>query len=368
MKTKKRKPLKIIISIFIFILVFIILFFLINITYLYCTFKRIPDKQNLETTSCQTQTYENRIRLQNGIDYTGISYNIGFSAYIPKFSFFMDGGTESWAFSKEDTINDTNNIANFLKEQDADFIALQEVDSNSDRTYHVNEVDMIRNQLADYSNVTACCYDSSFLFWPPWQPHGKSVSNLMTLSKFNPKNPALRRQLPIDEGFSAIKDYDRCYSIQRYETDNGKELVWYTTHMSAYSDDPTTSNKQIEMLIKDMQHEFDNGNYVICAADFNKQIVQNPQNYFSVPLVEDTKPFPYEYLQGKNINLVAPFNESEPVGSCRSAECPLESTTPVSNIDGFLVSSNIIIDDTNVINTNFEYSDHNPVYIKFRLI
>ena len=138
--------------------------------------------------------------------------------------------------------------------------------------------------------------------------------------------------------------------------------------MSAYSKDPTTSNKQIQMLIKDMQHEFDMGNYVICGADFNKQIVDNPENYFSTNVIKDTKPFPIEYLNGTGINLVSPFNKDNPKGTCRNAGVPLNENTQVSNIDGFLVSSNIMIQSSDVIDTGFAFSDHNPVYITFRLL
>lgn len=190
----------------------------------------------------------------------------------------------------------------------------------------------------------------------------------MTMSKFNPNSKGLRRQLPVDEGPSKIKDYDRCYSITRYDTENGKDLVWYTTHMSAYSDDETTANKQIDMLIKDMQKEFDKGNYVICGADFNKQIVANPAAYFGPNLVKNTKDFPLDYLIGTNMSLVSGFDPAAPAGTCRYAGAPLSETTRVSNIDGFIVSSNIKVVEAHVINTNFAYSDHNPVFMSFRLL
>ncbi len=190
----------------------------------------------------------------------------------------------------------------------------------------------------------------------------------MTLSKFNPDGEGLRRQFPVDSGVTKILDYDRCYSITRYPTENGKDLVWYTTHMSAYSKEPETANKQIRMLIEDMEKEFDKGNYVICGADFNKQIVQNPENYFPANLVKETKGFPFEMLQGTNISVVAPFDPAAPVGTCRYAGAPLSKDTQVSNIDGFLVSSNIKVLESHVINTNFAYSDHNPVFMTFRLL
>lgn len=112
-----------------------------------------------------------------------------------------------------------------LKQQDADFISLQEVDSDGTRTYHVDQTQIIKDELNNYNSVTACCFDSPFLFWPPWQPHGQNRSNLMTLSKSMPKADALRRQFPIDNSLTKILDYDRCYSVTRFTAERERELV-----------------------------------------------------------------------------------------------------------------------------------------------
>ena len=56
---------------------------------------------------------------QTGQPYTVISYNIGFGAYEPDYGFFMDGGTESRAWSRERVTANVQNIASFLKERSA---------------------------------------------------------------------------------------------------------------------------------------------------------------------------------------------------------------------------------------------------------
>ena len=72
-----------------------------------------------------------------------------------------------------------DSIANLLNEENADFVSLQEVDSDSTRTYHVDETQIIKDKLQNYNSVTACCFDSPFLFWPILQPHGKSKANII---------------------------------------------------------------------------------------------------------------------------------------------------------------------------------------------
>ena len=57
--------------------------------------------------------------------YTVVSWNIGFGAYEDDYGFFMDGGTESRAWSKERLTANMDAIAGYLKQQNADFCLLR---------------------------------------------------------------------------------------------------------------------------------------------------------------------------------------------------------------------------------------------------
>lgn len=367
MAKKNISAFKIIRNLIMCILAAVVVFVLVNIVYLGTSFSRIPDKQDLEIPSTKQLATSKGSVLSNGITYKALSYNTGFCAYTPKFSFFMDGGSQFKASSKEEVTQNTSSISSVIASQEADFVGLQEVDSNADRTYNIDQTQIIKSALPNYNSINACCYNSPYLFWPPLNPYGKQTSNIMSLSIFNPIS-SIRRQLPIEETPLSIIDYDRCYTSTRFDTNNGKEFIWYNATLSSYTDDPSASNKQIEMLVKDMQKEFNKGNYVICACDFNKQIIDNPQSYFTKEIVMEAKPFSAEILKETNITLVAPFNAAAPVASCRSGANSLNEKSPVANIDGFLISPNIKVLDADVINTNFAYSDHNPVFMTFRIL
>ena len=69
--------------------------------------------------------------------YTVLSYNIGFGAYEDDYGFFMDGGTESRAWSEERLTKNLSEISAFLTEQSPDFLLAQEVDIGSTRSYQV---------------------------------------------------------------------------------------------------------------------------------------------------------------------------------------------------------------------------------------
>lgn len=304
-----------------------------------------------------------------GEEYQIVSWNIGFGAYEPDYGFFMDGGTESWAWSEERLNANLDKIYGLLREMDADIYLVEEVDTDSTRSYHVDERAGLVDALKDWdSKVFARNYDSPFLFYPFTQPHGSSRSGILTVADFR-IDSSLRRQLPIETGFTKFLDLDRCYSVSRISVDNGKELVLYTLHLSAYSSDGTIATDQLEMLLSDMQGEYEKGNYAIAGGDFNKDLLGDSTAVFGVPAGELTwaQPVPFELFDGLNVSLVAPLDEADPVPTCRNADGPYNPNQFVVTVDGFVVSDNVEVSCAKVIDTGFAYSDHNPVEMLFTL-
>ena len=84
----------------------------------------------------------------------------------------------------------------------------------------------------------------------------------------------------IETGFSKFLDLDRCYAKNYIDVDNGKQLVLFNVHLSAYTTDPSTAVNQIKMLTEDMQAEYDAGNYVIVGGDMNKDLLGDSSEYF----------------------------------------------------------------------------------------
>ena len=211
------------------------------IIYLYASYHRIEDNKKLKVESRIEQSKASE-KLSTGKEYSALTYNIGFGAYTPDFSFFMDGGKSSWAKSKKSVISTVNGAGKLVKSYDPDFVLIEEVDLNSTRSYHVNEYSLLKNVMKDYDCVFAQNYDSAFLFYPFTQPHGSSKSGLALFSKYSITD-SLRRSFPVSTSFSKFFDLDRCYSISRVPVDNGKEFVIFELHMSAYgnSDESETS-------------------------------------------------------------------------------------------------------------------------------
>lgn len=365
MSHKGGNAMKKFLKILLIILLVLVLIIGAYVAYVFLSFNRIPDNKVLEIDNPKSAKKEISVSDTHSIT----SWNIGFAAYLRDYSFFMDGGVESRARSKEAVLDSMSHISEQLESQKSDIYFVQEVDFDSTRAYKVDERQIIRDKFSDMSYVFAQNYDSPYLFWPLTSPHGANKSSIVTLSKYQ-MTEAIRRQLPIQTNYAKVLDLDRCYSVTRVPADNGKELVLLNFHLSAYTTDPTIGNQQLEMIYETVEEEYNKGNYVICGGDFNKDLLGNCTELFGVKTEQSEswcKPFPKEDLPGF-MELVAPYDEKNPVATCRSAGEPYQLGKTVRyTLDGFMVTDNIEVTEIKAIDADFNYSDHNPVNMTFVL-
>ena len=303
-----------------------------------------------------------------GEEYLMVSWNIGFGAYESDYSFFMDGGKESRARSPERLDNNLRAIADLLAAEGADYILAQEVDTYADRTFRMDEREYLKEALpADrYVSVFAQNFDSPYLFYPLTDPHGASESGIETFSRAKIKS-ARRIELPVEAGVMKILDLDRCYSVSRIPTEDGREFILYNVHLSAYTSDGTVATEQLRLLVADMQAEYEKGNICVAGGDFNKDLLGDSTRYWKAEKTDHAwaKPVPTELFDGLDLTLVVPFDENDPVPSCRNADAAYHEGQFVLTVDGFIVSDNVEVLSSEVIDTGFAYSDHNPVRLRF---
>ena len=176
-------------------------------------------------------------------------------------------------------------------------------------------------------------------------------------------------ELPVETGVMKILDLDRCYTKSRIPASDGKELVLYNFHLSAYTSDGTIATEQLKLILDDIDAEYAKGNYCIAGGDFNKDILGDSSVYFGKSEIEYTwaQPIPEGTFDGRSARLVAPLDADNPVPSCRNADGPYKEGQYVLTIDGFLVSPNVTAVSAAVLDTGFAYSDHNPVDMTFIL-
>ncbi len=333
--------------------------------YVLLSYNRIPDNQKLEVKKRATVA-----AVPVNEELKAISFNIGFGAYVQDFTFFMDGGKESRARSKEELLANMEDINAILEGQNADFYMVQEVDKKGTRTYKVDEEEIITGaeSFAVYDSTFAVNYDSPYLFYPITRPHGKNMSGILTMSAYDITD-STRRSLPIQEGLAKLVDLDRAYSINRIPAADGKELCLYNFHLSAYTSDKTVVKRQLAMLAEDMRKDYEDGNYVVAGGDCNMDLLGDSGKIFGISEEGHSwaQPFPVKDLP-EGISLVAPHSGEKPVPSCRNCDVGyIPERTFVVTVDGFLISDNVEVIDADVVDLKFMDSDHNPVYMKFKL-
>lgn len=310
-------------------------------------------------------------------EYTISTYNIGFGAYNQEYSFFMDEGhmkdgtyvkgKYSTARSKDIVLENTNGAINTIKDLNADFMFFQEVDKKADRSYDVNQYQMLMDEFDDYSSAYASNFHSAYLLYPFNDPIGKTEAGIVTLANYKIQE-AKRYKLPIDESFpTKFFDLDRCFMITRFKVDGNKELVLINVHLSAYDEGGIYRKKQLELLNSVLKEEREKGNYVIAGGDFNHDIAGSLNTFDT----EQEVPNWVYVLEEENLTDGYKFATSKNIPTCRSTDKPYEKDVNYSVVlDGFIVSSNVTVNDVTNIKQGedmFKYSDHNPVNMKFVL-
>lgn len=292
-----------------------------------------------------------------------MTYNIGYAGLDKSEDFFMDGGSKVQPDKKEQVEKNLNGIEEVLTENPADVYFLQEVDKDSKRSFHIDETEYLKNSL-DMEGIFAYNFKCDFVPYP-LPPIGKVNSGIFTMTDLK-VNSAARLALP--ESFSwPVKtcNLKRCMQETRIPLEGtDAELVLINFHLEAY-DDGDGKIAQSKMLAEKLSKEYEAGNYVIAGGDFNqtfegmdKYPITNTENWVPGIISQDTLPEHFSFA----------VDDTYP--TCRLLNAPYTGsyeTSQVYVIDGFIVSDNIKVSDISVINTDFEYTDHQPVQMEISL-
>ena len=340
--------------------------------YLNFSYYRISDNQATNVENNQTS------KLSTNETYSAITYNFGFGAYTPDFSFFMDSGEMSdgtktqgksaKAVSAESVEGTTKGSADMLENLSADFLLIQEIDTNSDRSRFVNQVGYYKNRFSNYGSSFAINLHTSYLFYPPTDPIGIMNSGILTLSKYNISS-SIRRSYPVSDGFiEKLVDLDRCFQINRIPVEGtDKELVLINSHMSAYDEGGKIRELQMQLLTQILEEEHASGNWVIAGGDWNHALCDS-ENYYSSQQNTPSWLSIFDESKLKSYFSVIRANNIKEVATCRGSDISYEKgVTHLSTVDGFIVSDNVSATAENV-DSDYQFSDHNPVKLEFKLM
>lgn len=350
------------VKILIFILI-ILVFLLIGYSlYFYNEYDRLPDRERLETKTSGAYSYfADDEAINAGRAYNIMTYNIGYGFTTSDYSSFEYGGKYTWAPSEELVMGNLCDIADVINKTAPDFILLQNVDIDSTRSYHVNELDLVNEFLKGYYYSHATTSDTPFVMYPLYAPKGECLTSMATYSTgIIVEN--LRRSLPIQDDLTKYLEPDSAYMVTRIPLANEKSLLIYNVHLTSKDDEVKRS--QLKMIFNDMELEYRLGNYIVCGGDFGYNLRMEPpvkdDNTIDIPY------FPRDMIpQGFSLGIDSAFPVSVIHDSTRDAKYAYEEdVTPTVTEDGFIVSDNIMINYYNNADWKYEYSNHDPVLMQ----
>lgn len=290
-------------------------------------------------------------------------YNIGYAGLDEQADFFMDGGKGVQPKDTQTVENNLTGIVETLQEHPADVYLLQEVDRYSKRSYKIDQEVFLKEALS-LNSVFAYNFKVDYVPYP-FPPIGRVESGLTTLTQLD-ISEAQRIALPVPFSWPV-----RAANLKRglLETrlpikDSEKELVLFNVHLEAY-DSGEGKIAQSKKLAELLEAEYQKGNYVIAGGDFN----QTFEDSHEFPKTEDVTWFPGAMLNAdlpEHFSFV--FDDTHP--TTRLLNQPYTgdyATSQVYVIDGFILSDNLEVDQVQVIDKDFKYTDHQPVKLELTL-
>lgn len=306
-------------------------------------------------------------KLTGGQTVRVLTLNTGYGGLDAGEDFFMDGGEGVRPSDAETVRQNMLGIEDLIRGADADFVMLQEVDTDSKRSYGYDQWRQYEFDLEDYESRFALNYSCDYVPYPVTEPIGRVHSGVATYSRYD-ITAATRYRLPCPFSWPVrIANLKRCLLVTRIPIDGSEqELVLVNLHLEAY-DDGEGKAAQTAQLARLLQEERARGNYVIAGGDFNQSFSNVDTSMY--PLQDDDL-WQCGYIDVSSLgdDLTAVMDNATP--TCRSLDRPYDGSANFQfyMIDGFIVSDNVRIDALETINAGFEFTDHNPVLLNATLL
>jgi len=316
---------------------------------------------------------ESDVHVHADSTFTALIWNLGYGGLGRESDFFFDNGRYLTSGghdvrpSREVVRKNVEGIIQTIRSHPADYFLLQEVDRHSRRSFFTNEFELIADALPGYAAFFATNYRVWHMPLPllePWNAYGQVESGLATYLKVLPYE-SFRYQLPGNfEWPTRIFQLDRCVSLHRIRTRFGPDLVVMNIHHSAY-DDGALKRQQNDFLRKLAIGEYERGSFVLIGGDWNqcppgfpfdKFMPGRTQGYTQLNLPADFMPEGWQWVYDPD----TPTNRK-----VRDRYAP--DSTFVTLIDFYLLSPNLEALEVHTIDLDFEYSDHQPVWLKARV-
>lgn len=338
---KKTKYLKTVIIFFLVINAQI--FFFVNIFYFINDYKPLKiEKANLVKEGKSLTITESNIKV--------LTWNLGNGRFGDKEGIIKSNISK---YEKKTYIDkNIENIKKIISITDFDVGFFQEIDYKKSIS--------ISNIKNDFYSFFVYNYKDFFL------PFKKINMGCLTISKFKAIEH-LRISLPIH--MIPLRFFTPKSSIltSRINIKN-KYIIFMNIHIAIIDKKQKLQKRQLEYLKKIIIEEYDKGNSVIVGGDWNMILPGIEKEKFSKISNAGKWKNVFNYLPDDWTPNKWKWAYSNDSPSIRATDKPYsKEESYTTTFDGFLLSPDIDIINVEVVDMNFKYSDHQPVYMNIRI-
>lgn len=284
-------------------------------------------------------------------------WNIGYAGLGEESDFKADGGEMLRPPGKHVVKKNLAGIEGVLRKAQPDVVLMQELAGPGFLTMGVDVLGGVKDTLADYSMFFSSDIRTRFFPGPMSLKHG-----LGTFMRVAHKPTEIIR---IAEEPGTIMGFiKRRYHVQVTELDvSGQPWVLINVHLSAFDEGANTRMVQLREVLDLADSYYQQGKAVAVGGDWNMRLAPTDFAYTADDSAQFwIHDFPREELKEGWQLAIDPA-----VPSVRTNEQPYEAgRNYTTNIDGLLLSPNVVLELAKGFDLGFKYTDHQPVLFTLR--
>lgn len=267
--------------------------------------------------------------------FTIMTYNLG----------YLSGMTNNTSFpSKDLVVSNQNSVKEEINKLQPDILAIQEIDYDADRSYHMDQSEIIGGDSYKF-HANVVNWDVRYVpfpYWPPSANFGQVVSGQSIFSKYRLYDQDRIALCRVEsEPFWRDAYYlDRLAQVVKVEI-AGRELVVINVHLEAW-DIPTRIKQQKEVI--ELWNKYVNDYPLILLGDFNSDPVDENASILELLKLEGVQ---IANLPSSNYEKTFPSNE------------------PVERLDYIFFNDRIKCNSSRVLTEFGQASDHLPMLMNF---
>jgi len=286
-----------------------------------------------------------------------MTWNIGYAGLGEESDFKADGGEMLRPPGKDVVKKNLTGIQSVLRETQPDVALMQELAGPGFLTMGVDVLGGVKAALPDYSMFFSSDIRTRFFPGPFSLKHG--------LGTFSKVAHAPTEIVRIAEEPGTIMGFiKRRYHVQVTEMDvSGQPWVLINVHLSAFDEGANTRMTQVREVLDLADSYYQQGKAVVVGGDWNMRLAPTDYAYTA----DDSAQFWIHDFPREELKPGWQLAADTTVPSVRTNEQPYESgRNYTTNIDGLLLSPNVVLESAKGVDLGFKYTDHQPVVFTLR--